>query len=332
MRAGELACLAFTERGYALARRICAALGGEAQCTRDGADLRGWTEKQFSTARALVYVGAAGIAVRAVAPHLVSKASDPAVVCVDELGRYAIPLASGHLGGANALAREIAALLGAEAVITTATDVNGVFAADEWARVQGLLVAEPEKIKTVSARALAGETLTVCSAFPVDGEPPEGVRLASSGTPDVWVDVYRHPCLCLVPTALTLGVGCVRGTTRETLNAQFEALCAEYGLWRQAVCAVASIDRKADEPGLLDFCAAYDWTLTTYTAEELAAVEGDFSGSAFVAAQVGVDNVCERAAVRAARGPLLVRKFAGHGVTLALARRPLRLDWRRRDA
>lgn len=93
-----------------------------------------WTAAAFRRAEALIFVGAAGIAVRSVAPHLVSKARDPAVVVVDELGRFAVPILSGHLGGANDLAREIAGLLGGQAVLTTATDARGIFAFDQWAR------------------------------------------------------------------------------------------------------------------------------------------------------------------------------------------------------
>ena len=103
-----------------------------------------WAARAFGRSEALVFVGAAGIAVRAIAPCLRHKSTDPAVVVVDEAGRYAVPILSGHLGGANDLARRIAALTGAEAVLTTATDVNGVFAADQWARRQGLLVPWPE--------------------------------------------------------------------------------------------------------------------------------------------------------------------------------------------
>ena len=112
---------------------------------------------QFAQADALIFVGAVGIAVRAIAPHCKSKATDPAVVVLDECGRFAVPLLSGHLGGANALARALAEACGAIPVITTATDANGVFAVDEWAKAQGCAVLEPERIKLVSGALLAGQ-------------------------------------------------------------------------------------------------------------------------------------------------------------------------------
>lgn len=331
MSGADIAYLAFTERGRALAETLCAALGGEVKCTRDGATLADWTAERFGSARALVFVGAAGIAVRAVAPHIKSKASDPAVVVVDECGQFAVSLLSGHLGGANELAREIAAVCGATAVITTATDVGGAFAADEWARVQGMTVDDPKKIKAVSAKLLADGRISVRSAFPVDGTPPEGVVLTDSDDADVWVDVRPHDALTLIPRALTLGVGCKRGTTKETIEERFAAFCAECGVPETAIDAVASIDLKQDEAGLADFCAAHGWALSFYTAEELAAVAGEFTASDFVARTAGVDNVCERAATKAANGPLRVKKYACGGVTFALAQTELHLDWRQRN-
>ena len=135
------AYLAFTDTGLALAKRLAAALPGSvARCGQDGTSLAEWTGVQFVQSDALIFVGAAGIAVRAIAPHCKSKTTDPAVVVVDECGRFAVPILSGHLGGANDLARIIAAVCGAVPVITTATDAHGIFAVDEWAKHQNCTV------------------------------------------------------------------------------------------------------------------------------------------------------------------------------------------------
>ncbi len=124
---------------------------------------------------ALIFVGAAGIAVRAIAPHCQSKTTDPAVVVVDECGRFAVPILSGHLGGANDLARAIAAVCGAVPVITTATDAHGIFAVDEWAKHQNCMVLEPERIKLVSGKLLAGQPVHYWTDFPVTGTAPPGL-------------------------------------------------------------------------------------------------------------------------------------------------------------
>ncbi|MDY5612668.1 cobalt-precorrin 5A hydrolase [Dysosmobacter sp.] len=335
MSARRIAYLSFTDRGAALAEQLRAALGGTASCTRqmENFSLSQWTAEAFDAFDALVFVGAVGIAVRAVAPFLKSKAEDPAVVAVDECGRFAVPVVSGHLGGANDLAREISKICGAVAVITTATDANGLFAVDEWAKHQNCVVTDPHGIKAVSARILAGETVRVRSEWPVEGPCPEGVALTDGPDWDARVDVRRHEGgLCLAPRALVLGVGCRKGMPREALETAFRELCAEENLWPEAVCAAATIDLKAEEPGLLDFCAGHGWPLTCYSVEELRRAEGTFTASVFVERTMGVDNVCERSAVCAAGGPLLTGKHAGNGVTMALAWRPFRLDWRWKDA
>ena len=172
--------LAFTQKGMELARRLAAELSGEAARCGEGCTLDAWTADAFANADALVYVGAAGIAVRAVAPYAGNKASDPAVVAVDECGRFAVPLLSGHLGGANRLARRIGAVCGALPVITTATDANGAFAVDEWAVRQGCCVLDVPRIKRVSAKILAGGTAVLRSPWPVAGTPPAGVTASAA--------------------------------------------------------------------------------------------------------------------------------------------------------
>ena len=175
----KLYYLAFSARGLALAQKLAGALGGEAVRCGGPVTLRGWTDEHFRTGAGLVYVGACGIAVRAVAPCLCSKETDPAVVVVDEQGTWAVPLLSGHLGGANALARAIGSVCGAQPVLTTATDAGGLFPIDDWARRQGCAVADVHKIKDVSAALLAGRTLRLYSDWPIAGTPPAGVALTA---------------------------------------------------------------------------------------------------------------------------------------------------------
>ena len=329
----KLAYLSFTEKGRQLAGRLAAALGGTAQRCGASCSLEAWTAAHFPKNDGLIYVGAAGIAVRAIAPHLKSKTTDPAVVVVDECARYAIPILSGHLGGANDLARAIGRVCGALPVLTTATDVNSVFAVDEWAKRQNCLVLNPERIKTVSAKLLAGGTVTVQSSWPIAGQPPRNVCQTEDRGADVLLDI--HPGtgekLHLVPRIAVLGVGCKKNVLPQTLETALAAFLDRTGVCEQAVSAVASIDLKKNEPGLLDFCAAHGWPLKTYPAEQLREVEGQFTPSAFVKGVTGVDNVCERSAVLASGGTLCQGKTAGDGITMALALAPYQPNWRWQD-
>lgn len=331
----KLCYLAFTGRGMALAETLAAELGGEVMRCGQPLKLDAWTAARFPEADGLVFVGAVGIAVRAIAPHVRSKTSDPAVVAVDECGRFAVPLLSGHLGGANDLARKIAKVCGAVPVITTATDANGVFAVDEWAKRQNCTVANAERIKLVSGALLAGKPVRVRSPWPIAGEPPAGIIPVESGPCDVALDVCggTEEALRLVPKIAVLGVGCRRGISCEALEAAFAALRQRTGLAESAICAAATIDLKKDETGLLEFCERRGWPLRFYTAAELQMAQGAFTASEFVTSVTGVDNVCERAAVLAAGdgGTLRWKKQAGGGVTMAAALRPFAPTWRWQD-
>ena len=326
------AYLAFTSKGLALARKLAAAQpGAVARCGENGVTLANWTVAQFAQSDALVFVGAVGIAVRAIAPHCRSKATDPAVVVLDECGRFAIPLLSGHLGGANDLARRLAKACGAVPVITTATDANGVFAVDEWAKHQHCLVAEPARIRKVSSALLAGRTVRFASDWPIQGTPPAGVEPAGDAAQASFAltitPTMTSNALHIIPRIAVLGIGCKRGTPADKLADAFAAFCAETKLAPESIAAAASIDLKKDELGLAEFGQKQGWPVTFYTADELRAAPGQFAHSDFVQSITGVDNVCERAAVLAAGGPV----WARNGVTFAVALRPFTPDWRWND-
>lgn len=326
MRDG-IAIAAFTPRGTELGRLLAGELGASLALTgREDFSLSIWTAEQFPKREALIFIGAAGIAVRAIAPHLRHKAEDPAVLCVDELGGYVIPLLSGHLGGANALAQRLAALTGGEAVITTATDLNGLFAVDLWAKRQNMAVVNPERIKSVSAKLLRGERVRIDCPWPVAGERPHLVEMGNPGDACVCCRRTDGNALLLAPRIVMLGIGCRRGTTKEQLELSFARFCDERGLLPQAVAAAVSLDLKQDETGLLAFCKAHDWPLCFYSADKLKAVPGTFSASPFVERTTGVDNVCERAAA-CEGGKLIEKKYAAEGVTFAAAEGPFTPDW-----
>lgn len=328
----KMELIAFTQRGNDLARHLAESLsahGHQAACTRDGLKAEEWAARAFSRSDGLIFVGATGIAVRSIAPHLRHKSTDPAVVVVDEGGQFVIPILSGHLGGANDLAREIATLIGAVPVITTATDVNGVFAVDQWARRQGLLVCNPERILSVSSRLLAGETVRFFSAWPIAGELPAGLYMVSREDAQVVLDLHRPAgdALWLCPKRVRVGMGCRRNTSASALRSLLEEVLTQEGIPQNAVSALCTIDLKKDERGLQELAGELGVPLTTYSAQELAQVPGDFTPSPFVEQVTGVDNVCERAAL-ACGGTLLRKKTAKDRATVALALEELHLTWK----
>ena len=323
------AILYFTDRGAATAERIRAALQGDWELTlhRPRGGERSIVEDLFSSVDALIFVGACGIAVRAIAPFVRSKTTDPAVIVTDERGIHVISLLSGHIGGANELTRYIAAAIGGVPVITTATDVSRRFAADEWAARNNLAISSMKAAKDFAVEILRRDLPLHCD-FPVQGALPGGLYLyAEASASDCGLAISCRNIapfertLALIPRILHLGVGCKRNTPAENIHRAVQAVLEGANLSPRALKSVASIDIKRDEAGLLEYCASANLPLTFYSAEELRSLPGSFTTSDFVQNTVGVDNVCERAAMRSAGegATRIVDKTCLDGVTVAIA-------------
>lgn len=271
--------------------------------------------ERWSDVDAFVLFAATGIAVRAIAPLLNDKRDDPAVVCVDERGRYAVALVGGHAGGANALAREVGALLGAEPVVTTASAAAGLPALD---LLPGF-IAEGD-VAGVTRATLDGAAPIVVADF--DGWPLPASVLSGPGPHRVVVSdrvvADEAGLVVLRPPSLVVGVGTSTGAPPADVVALVEATLAEHGLAAASVGEVATIDRRATEPAIV----ALGRPLRCFTSGELAAVEVP-TPSDVVAAAVGTPSVAEAAALLAA-GPgaeLIVAKQKNAVATVAVARR-----------
>lgn len=290
-----------------------------------------WAGKQMEQKNALLFIGACGIAVRAIAPFVTDKLHDSPVLVMDERGRYVIPILSGHMGGANELAYQIAEKTGAAAVITTATDLNEKFAVDLFAKKNGLRIVNREGIARVSSKVLAGKEITMSiesGHWDESGKLPEGVRLIPY-PPRESVDIIisaktenANASIRLEPREYVIGMGCRKGREAEKIAALIEKCMGELGISPDQILALASIDVKKEEQGLLAWSRENHVPFLTYSADELKEVKGDFHSSAFVMDRVGVDNVCERSALKACgEGRLVLEKRAEDGMTIAVAKR-----------
>lgn len=327
----KLNIVAFTANGAALAKKILGiypdSKAAAPKCYCSGAleplndSLFHWTQTHFKTGETLVFIGAAGIAVRAVAPFLKDKSTDAAVICIDERGENVIPLLSGHIGGANRAAKELADVLGARAVITTATDLSCVFAVDAWASINNCAIADTSIIKRISSALLDGEAVGFRSEFPVKGSLPEGISYkcnAENGIEIAFKSVNPFPCtLHLIPRVIIAGIGCRKGISADMLEHRLNGELSRLDIPIEAVGTVASIDKKSGEQGLLELCKRINAKFITFGAEELMASEGDFTKSELVLRVTGADNVCERAIV-CAGGEIILKKSPSDGITVAL--------------
>ncbi len=285
--------------------------------------LDAWTKEHFDHSNALIFIGAAGIALRAVAPYIRDKFSDPAVLCIDEKGQFVIPLLSGHVGGANELAREVAAFLKACPVITTASDVNHKWAVDVWAKKQGLFIGSREYAKKISAKILANEEILIKSDFTISGSLPKQLYPVSEQAKhfDIYISYKRFEqpdFLHLIPPCLCLGLGCKKGTDPYYMQEIFARFLREQGIDERAISCLASIALKKEEPAILYLAKQLSLPCRFFESEELKKLQGDFTSSAFVESIVEVDNVCERSACMVFPRKLICKQNLG-GITMALS-------------
>lgn len=446
----RLSILSFTEQGRRLSERIAGLLAEDAgqgngrgltaclytkckACKGEGGrfavlpvetSVGEWAKGQMQERNILLFIGACGIAVRAIAPYLTDKLHDPPVLVMDEKGNYVIPILSGHMGGANRIAAYLAGKTGAEPVITTATDLNQAFAVDVFAKENGCSIADKNGIVKVSSKALAGKALTMSiepghsffvegktgklfpmpigpgdnfsvegkagklflmpvgqgDNFSVEGKEgkwitkpirpednffaegkdgsgclPGGIQLVPyppAGAADIVVTSEKrefHASALLQPKEYIIGMGCKKGKSIEEINGLVQKKMGELGISAAQVLALASVSQKSREPGLVGWCQKEGILFLAYTAEELQQVQGTFQESSFVRSQVGVGNVCERAALKACeetwaasrdfgirgacygddgpirgKGKLVLPKHAENGMTIAVAKR----EWR----
>ena len=344
----KLNVISFTGHGKRLSERIAKLLGKELEmelytkCKADDRDdvfsdilyvkssVGDWTKEQMQEKNALLFIGACGIAVRAIAPFLTDKLHDVPVLVMDDEGKYIIPILSGHMGGANDLANRIAEKTAAKAVITTATDLHHKFAVDLFAKRNSLFMVNKDGIAKVSSKVLAGGGITISIETGHETACKEaGVRTVPyppAGFADVVVtsedDVF-DTALLLKPKEYVIGIGCKRGKKAEEIDAFISKTINRAGISVTQIFALASVSQKQDEQGIVEWCRKEGIPFLTYTAEELREVNGSFAESFFVREQVGVGNVCERAALKACGegGELLVKKTAENGMTIAAARR-----------
>lgn len=309
----KTAVISFTAAGGKLNNIISGILLTDSY--KDAKNIYALTGNLMKEYDALIFIGAAGIAVRAIAPYIKSKDIDPAVIVCDEMGKFVIPVLSGHIGGANRLACELAEEINAQPVITTATDINKVWAVDSWASENGFYIENIKNIKYISSALLRKESVGLDSDFKINGPLPENISFGSFENGVVISPFLKKTfknTLNIVPKCISLGIGCRKDTKLESI----EELFVKSGICPQAVREISTVDIKKDETALKEFADKLGVPLNFYTARELEMVEGDFSESEFVKKVAGVGNVCERAAAKGG-GKLILKKITGDGVTLA---------------
>lgn len=315
--------IAFTNKGLETARRLKSFLDAVIYVKSkqlEGADfiiadsINSLVEEAFLNKEAIIFISALGIAVRYIAPFVTDKFTDSPVLVMDDNGSFVIPVLSGHVGSASNIAEAISKNTDAIFVATSSTDVNGAFSVDTFARENNLKIVNRDKIKAVSSKAIEGKPISlVIKNYPDDIDNADVI---------ITDDLIDNPYgIVLAPKKYLVGIGLKKDKDLLSLeNALFKVL-GDNNIDIADVYAVASIDLKANEPGLKALSLKYRLPLIFYTKEMLNAVSGDFSDSDFVKETVGTGNVCERAVALLAgdSNKIIIKKQALNGVTIAVA-------------
>ncbi len=342
----KTAVVALTKRGAQLAGNIGLELSADiyvkqeftGEAYRNGASVKavndnftGFVGTLFSTYDALVFVMACGIVVRSIAPYIRSKTTDPAVVVMDEMGKYAISLLSGHVGGANRLAARVAELAGGLPVITTATDVNGVTAFDVFASENNCAIENMGDLKYISGELVNGGVVALYSNHAFKGDMPSNIipygdegfdrcRYVVAVASDRDIRLTCEKLLVIRPKSLILGIGCRKGIAVEQLATAVEDFMVMNNKSILSIKCAATIDLKENEEGIKSFCSRYGIPLRIISRESIKAAGGDFTHSDFVQSNVGVGSVSEPCAVLGGHNTALIcKKTVYKGITLALA-------------
>lgn len=347
----KVAIIAITRNGAQLGMRLKDGLAGAelhvlqrfmGQAGKDAipftGELKALVARIWPEVDGFIFIMAAGIVVRLIAPLLEGKDKDPAVVVMDDAGKFAISLLSGHLGGANELACRSAFITGAREVITTATDANDLPAFDMLAKDQGWGIDDLCRVKTLNALLLEGEEIAVVDPTGQVRAYCHGrgrltfhdtfVEALQSGAQGVLFVTNRHlppqiqseRLLVLRPKNLVLGIGCNSGTPAEEVESVVVAHLKRLFLSIKSVGCIGSAVAKCGEAGLLAFAEKYSIPLRFFGSEELNGVAVPSPPSAHALEAIGATGVAEPAAVLASNGgSLLLKKVKSGNVTLAIA-------------
>ena len=336
----KVACLSFTDKGRDIGRKL-EKYGDKKDfleiCHYENSEVEGGIksifEKIVKEYEGIVFISATGIAVRMISPYIIDKTVDPAVVVVDDLGRYSISLLSGHIGGGNRLCEIVGEILGAKPIITTASDGRNIEAVDIFAMRKGYVMENMEEVKKITSMMVNDKRIGYFSEMEghikydnlvfIYGlenikeyeDKLDGV-LCISSIKQIDINI---PHVILRPKNLNIGVGCKKGTSgKEIINAILDVL-DKNNFSSNSIKSINTIEIKSDELGILEAASYFKCTRNIYTIEEIKMVEEKFEKSDFVKRNVGVYCVSEPCAYLSG-GEIVVGKTKYNGITVAVSK------------
>lgn len=276
----------------------------------------------------IIFISSTGIAVRAIAPYIQCKDKDPGVVVVDLSCRYAINILSGHLGGGNELTLKVAEILGAEPVITTATDRMNIIGPDMLAKNNDLIISDMKMAKEIAALLVDNKIVGIKDDYNLIQMSKGYERIDVVKENSIWItnkiksaeddeNIDYSKVLKLIKKDIVLGIGCRRNTSFEKLRKFIEESLIKYNIHKQAVNKIVSVDVKKDEQGIIELAEYLGCPFITFTREEIKTVQDKYEGSPFVLKTLGITGVCEPS-VDLAGAQIIEGKIKHEGMTLAI--------------
>lgn len=331
----RIAILFLTDGGGITANKLKNKLKADVFGKNDFNDgLYKFTEEIFHKYDGFIFVMAVGIVVRSIAPLIKNKNIDPAVVVMDEKGMFAISLLSGHIGGANELASQVAVITGGTPVITTSTDINNVIAFDIFANENNCYIENISNLKYISSDIVNGKKVGLFLDYKCNENLPDYLSLNKSENNNVIIsnkskiiNTGDGNYLLLRPRNIVIGIGCKKNTLKSDIEFAINDLLLKSNISIKSVLGMASIDLKKNEKGIIEYCDSNSIRFVTLSSEILSKVEHEFSVSSFVKKHTGAGSVAEACAVYGfKKAELICGKTVYKGITLALGelRRNLR--------
>lgn len=323
----KIAVIYFTSQGRDIANKLSEAISIDKFSKYDLEDfnLNKVTEKVMKNYQGIIFIGATGIAVRAIAPYILSKDKDPAVVVVDNGARYAISLLSGHLGGANELCLEVSKILEAEPIITTATDNLGLEAPDVIAKNFNLVIEDLKKAKDIASLLVEGKKVAFIDEENLISKPKgyvEGLKEAEGIVVVSNKLISEHTkaalkSLKLIRRNIVLGIGCRKNYEEKLMREKIMKTLEEYNIDLRAVKSIATVEVKEHEKAILSLKEELNCSMNIFTIEDIKKVEYKYKGSDFVQKTIGVRAVCEPC-VELSGAETLTEKLSLEGMTLCI--------------
>lgn len=332
----KIACLSFTDKGKELGNRLQSFKKDKYQIKHysnrdiDGG-IKSILESIWQESDGIIFISATGIAVRMLAPFIKDKTLDPAVVVIDDLGKFSISLLSGHIGGANSLALDMANIIGAKAVITTATDNRNIEAIDIFAKANDYYIEDMKSLTKIVSMMVNGEKVGLYTEDDkvIAYKDISLVRDLNAIDPKIKgmivvtskkeISNLGIPHTILRPKNINIGIGCRKGVEAGRIIDAVEEKLDQLNLSKNSIRAIGTVEVKKDEKGIIESAKYFKSPLEIFTIDMIKEVEENFPKSQFVKDTIGVYSVAEPVAFLLG-GEIVSGKSKHDGITISISK------------